>query len=427
MAKRSKDLKWQKLDNTAKIYPVIASENLSGVYRMSITLSETIEPDILKEALDRVLPWFEGFQVRLRRGVFWYYFETNKKRARIEEETTYPCRYIDPYSNNQFLFRVTYFQCRINLEVFHALTDGYGAINFLKELTCQYLRIRHTGQFQNMAEGPTKDTSFNLEDSYLKNYKKMEVKGYTTKKAYQMEGDYMAPSVMGVIHGYLDLAELKKVCKQKGASITQYLTAVLVYCIYREYMHEQPLDQEIKINIPVNLRPVFDSTTTKNFFAVIFSGIKPKEGPYSFEDILGLIKEDFKRQFTKEHLEQLISYNVSNEANLLIRMIPLFIKNIGVKLIYNSSAKAFTTTLSNCGIVKFEPEFEKYIKNFHIIMGVSRKQPLKCAACSYGGQFIFTFSSVFTDTVLQRAFFRKIVQDGISVKIESNGVYHEEM
>lgn len=424
--KKSKDDKWHKLDNTAKIFPVIASENLSNVYRLSVTLKKQVDARRLQRALEKVIPWFETFQVRLRRGVFWYYFETNKKIPRIEEEVTYPCRYIDPYSNNQYLFRVTYYGKRINLEVFHAITDGAGAINFLKELTYQYLRMSDPNLCPKQ-DGPSSECSFNMEDSYLKNYKKTDAKGYRTKPAIQLKGEMLGPSVVGVIHGYVDITSLKEVCKNKNVSITQYFTAVLIWGIYTEYQNRQPSNKPIQINIPVNLRQYFDSTTTKNFFAVLSSGLLITKEDYTFEEILLHVTKQFEEQLTKENLERLISYNVSNEKKWLVRSIPLFIKNLGVKYIYRSSVKAFTTTISNLGYIKVLPEYKPYIERFHLIMGVSKKQTLKCGVCSYGKKLIFTFSSVLNETYLQKSFFRKLAEDGIDVIIESNGVYHENL
>ncbi len=425
-ARKAKDLKWHKLDNTAKIYPVIASNNLSGVYRISATLREDIQPEVLQSALNRILPWFEGFQVRLRRGVFWYYFEANKKEPKIKEEASYPCRYIDPYENNHFLFRVSYYHKRINVEVFHAVTDGYGAVNFMRELVCQYIRLAHPEQFKGQ-EKPLSDTSFNMEDSYVKYYRRGKKKGYGGIRAYQLKGEMLPGAMMGVIHGYVKVEEIKKVSKQYGVSITQYLTGVLLWSIYKEYLHNQPSKEPVRINVPVNLRSVFPSTTTRNFFAVIFASMTAKKADYSFEEILSMVKGDFENSLTKEYLSDLISYNVSNEARLLVRILPLFIKNIGVRLIYQHSTKAFTATLSNCGAIQVEKEYEPYVERFHFIMGVSRKQPLKCVVCSYQDELVFNFSSMFTESGLERVFCKRLMQDGIQVTVESNGVYNEKM
>jgi len=124
----SRDIKWEKLDNTANLFPVISGEELTSVYRVAASLTEEIQPELLQQALDMVLPKFDGFNVRLRQGLFWYYFEENGKPApRVYEENNYPCRYIRDNLNNSYLFRVTYYKNRINVEVFHALTEASGA------------------------------------------------------------------------------------------------------------------------------------------------------------------------------------------------------------------------------------------------------------------------------------------------------------
>ena len=134
--------RWRRLDNTAKIFPVIANEQMSQVFRISVTLKEPVDPDILQQALEDILPHIRNFRVKLRRGLFWYYFEENTRIPRVQRENTYPCRYLDPHGSQRFLFRVSYYGNRINLEVFHALTDGLGAANFLKSLTAQYLNLK---------------------------------------------------------------------------------------------------------------------------------------------------------------------------------------------------------------------------------------------------------------------------------------------
>ena len=142
-----RDIRWDKLDNTAHLFPVIAGEDMTSVYRISVTLKENIEPELLQQALDTVLPKFQGFDLRLRKGFFWYYFEENGKPApRVQEESRFPCRFIRPNRNRNYLFRVTYYKRRINLEVFHVLTDGMGGLNFIKELCYQYLRLKKPEQ-----------------------------------------------------------------------------------------------------------------------------------------------------------------------------------------------------------------------------------------------------------------------------------------
>lgn len=426
--KKNRHTKWRRLDNTAKIFPIIANEKATNVFRVAVTLKAPIQKQILQQALEDVLPWFDAFQVRLRHGFFWYYFESNKKIPKVEEEKDFPCRYIDPYGNQQFLFRVTYYKNRINLEVFHAITDGSGALNFLQELTYHYVRLLYkTNINEDDYEKPSVDCTSDIEDSYIKNYKKLPTRGYSTRKAYQIKGQSLPLTRLGIIHGIIDLPSLKLVCKEKKASVTQYMCAVLLWSIYKEYFNEQANSRPIILNIPVNLRAFFESTTTMNFFSVMAIEFLSDGQAHTFDEVLERVVLQFKDKLTKENLEKIISYNVAAEKKKIVRFIPLFIKNIGVKITYSKSSKAYTTTFSNLGRIYVLPEFEEYIESFQFVIGASNKQVIKCSACSFGEQLVFTFSSVLEETYVQRAFFRTLTEAGVQVAIESNGVFHERM
>ena len=233
-------------------------ESMSNVYRISVTLTELVDRELLQQALDMVLPKFDGFNLRLRQGVFWYYFEENGKPApRVREESAFPCRYIRQNKNHSYMFRVTYYKYRINLEVFHVLTDGMGGINFLKELTYQYLRLAHPKLREKVGDSLSSDTSLNREDSFLKNYKHSSQKGYQTKRAYLLKGEKLPPGEFGVMHGYMKIPELKKVCHAYGVSINEYLVAVYVWSVYTECMHGMPSERPVRVAVPVNLRPYF--------------------------------------------------------------------------------------------------------------------------------------------------------------------------
>ena len=177
--------------------------------------------------------------------------------------------------------------------------------------------------------------------------------------------------------------------------------------------------------MPVNLRPYFDSVTTKNFFVMISAEFTPTKPTYTFEEVLSCVTESIKAQISKEHLEDLFSYSVSNQKNIWMRPVPLFIKNIAMKAVYSQSAVANTTTITNIGNIKVEKEYEQYIKQFYAFIPMSKGQPMKGTICSYKDTLVFSFTSVLMDTMVQRSFFRKIAADGIEVTLETNGEYYE--
>ena len=421
--KAYREIRWDRLDNTAHLFPVIAGENMSNVYRISVTLTELVQPDVLQQALNIVLPKMDGFNLRLRMGVFWYYFEENGKPApKVREESNFPCRYIQQNQNHSYMFRVTYYKYRINLEVFHVLTDGMGGINFLKELTYQYLRLAHPELKEKVGDSLNSGTSLNREDSFLKNYKKSSAKGYQTKKAYLLKGEHLGPGEFGVMHGYMQIPQLKEVCHRYGCSINEYLVSVYIWSVYTECMKGMPSASPIRVAVPVNLRPYFNSITTKNFFVMVSAEFHPTKEVYTFAEVLAIVRDNLRSQINREHLEKLFSYNVSNEKMLAARAVPLFLKNIAMKLVYTKSALANTTTITNIGNIGVDEEYRPYVEMFHAFLAMSKGQHLKGTICSYGSMLVFSFSFDLKDVSVQRGFFRKIAADGIEVELDTNGV-----
>ena len=420
-----RDIRWERLDNTAHLFPAIAGENMSNVYRICVTLTELVDPKLLQQAVDMVLPKFDGFNLRMRKGVFWYYFEENGKPApKVVEENNFPCRYIHANQNNNYLFQVTYYKYRINLEVFHVLTDGMGAINFLRELTYQYLRLRHPEIGNVMSDSLATHTSMNREDSFLKNYKQAAKSGYKKQKAYLIKGEKLRKGEFGVMHGYLNIPQLKGVCKQYGVSINEYLVAVFAWSVYQECLKGMPSGLPIRVAVPVNLRPYFGSITTKNFFAMVSAEFHPVKDAYTFEEVLQIIRDSLRSQMDKD-LEKLFSYNVSNEKLWIARAVPLPLKNLAMKHVYTASALANTSTVTNIGNIPIEEPYRPYVEMILAFLAMSKGQDIKGTVCSYGETLAFTFSYTLKDVSIQRCFFRKLAADGIAVEIDSNGVNYE--
>lgn len=428
MKQRTSEIKWDKLDNTAHLFPVIAGESMSNVYRISVVLKEEIQPEFLQEALERVLPKFDIFHVRIRSGVFWYYFETNQKPApEVKKEYRYPCQYISQNRNRNYLFRVNYYKNRINLEVFHVLTDGMGGITFLKELTYQYLRLAHPELKEKLGDGLSSETSLNREDSYLKNYKKSHKRAYRSERAYLVKGEKLGPLKIGIMHGYMSVRELKKVSSRYGVSINEYLVAAFLWSIYKECYQGagSKKNRPISSCVPVNLRPYFNSNTLKNFFVIVSAVFKPEKEDYTFEEVVQIVSESLRSQINRENLENLFAYNVSNEKNFILRAVPLFVKSLAMKYVYRTSALANTTTVTNIGNIRIKEEYQEYVERFTAFLSMSKGQNVKGTICSYQDILTFTISSNLRETFVQRGFFKQLAEDGVTVQIETNGVYEE--
>ena len=422
--KRKKPLAWAKLDNTAILFTVIATENMSNVYRLSATLKEDVSRELLQEALNKLLPQFLAFRMRLKMGFFWYYFEENDRPApEVREEKDYPGAYINKSRNNQYMFRVTYYRKRINLEVFHALTDGYGGLVFLKELVYQYLRLAHPEELAGEKDKVSSGVFMDLEDSYLKNFKKPKShdEAYKATKALTIKGEKLPKGEVHVIHGYFPIDQLKAASKKHGVTINQYLVGV-----YKEYLKGMTSELPISCCVPVDLRTLYESHTMKNFFVMIAGHFRPEKDSYNFEEVLQIVAKDLKEQMTKENLDTILSYNVSNEQNVFLRPIPIFIKNYAIRSVYGMTANTATATLTNVGTVELREPYRDYVEHFYAMLSMSKGQNLKGAICSYNGTLILTFTSCLTDNAIQKRFFQTITAEGVEVAVETNEYEEDE-
>ena len=418
-----KSSNWRRLDNSAKIFPIASSKKYSSVFRLSAVLKEKINPKILKSAVEIVLKNLPSFKVKLKKGVFWYYFEDNAKEIIIEEEKNYPCKYIDPNTNNDYLFKVTYWGNKINLDIFHSLTDGNSGIIFLREIVYTYIEIAHKEEFDKKLRIERR-LSNNTDDEYLKNYDKKSKGGRGGKKAYILKGKQLPLAAIGVIHVNINLEELKNRAKEKNVTITQYLTSVLIYSIYNTKYKKYNGKRPIKVCVPVDLRKYFKSETVNNFFSYITVQADMRlKMLQSFDGIIKFVKSDFEKMLTYEEISKTMSANVKLGNNPIIKVIPLFLKLPIVKLSYLEIRKYTTTTFSNIGRIGIIGEYQKYIDKFLMLIAPETVEKIKCSSCSFNNNLVFTFTSAMQDTEVEKEFCKKLKEEGINIYVEGNGVH----
>lgn len=420
--KKKSKLYWRKLDNSAKIFPISTGKKYSTVFRLSAVLKEKIEPKILEEAVNQTLEKYKSFKVRMKLGFFWYYLEDNTKSPIIEEERDYPCKYIDGRHNNNYLFKVTYFENKVNIDIFHSLTDGNNGTTFFKEIIYTYLELMHP-EVLDEEERRIRKIEYDTEDSYMKNYDKKAKSNASGKKAYILKGEKIRLGAISTIHQIIDLEALKQESKKQEATITQYLAAVLIYSIYQENYVKAKGKRPVKVCIPVNLKKYFPSKTMSNFFSYItVEAEMKKDNLDTFDKILEFVKKDFKKRLTEEEIIKTMSTNVKIGNNPLIRPIPLILKKAIVRLSYIEIRKYTTTTFSNIGRIGIIGKYKDYIDYFLMLIAPEPVEKIKCSSCTFENKMVFTFTSILQDNRIEKRFYEFLTEKGIQVEIESNGV-----
>ena len=416
---------WYKLDLSANVYPTLQRKNFSNVYRISLSLKEIVQPDILQKALDMTLSRFPTFQVALRKGLFWRYLEANHRPGPfVREDIENPCMPMHFKANNRYLIRIYYYEKRISIEVFHSLSDGAGTLYFLKTLTAVYLRllghdIPNGEGVLDITETPDPEE---FEDAYLRYASSKVSRPRSQGNAYRVRGTKEPFYTLNIICGVIPVDKLRVVSKGYGVTITEYLNAVLLYALLQKQKAEKPFrERPVTLAMPVNLRSFFPSKTLRNFISMVYPSIDPRMGVYTFEEILQHVHNYMRYYINPKFLNADIVTNASVQQNPLIRIVPLFIKDFTVRKFYaNVQDGQSSAGLTNVGLTKLPKEMQEHVERFDVLMGQPFSARTNCAIISYQNILTVNFTSSIKETDIERYFFRKLVQDGIPVKIETN-------
>ena len=416
---RRRPVEWTKLDNAAKIFPPNTNEKDTRVFRFVCELKENIDKEILQNALDRTMKLYPMHQSVLRRGVFWYYFESTDIRPKVEEEHKLPCSMLYVPNRRNLLFQVSFYHKRINLEMYHALADGAGALGFLKTLVYYYLTVRYKEDFGNKLPALDYDASFTqkMDDSFLKHYSgEKKLDKIRLRKAYHIVGRRFIDNRLKVIEGEMSVKQVIGLAHRYDTTLTIYLTALFMKAIAMD-MPARAKKQPVILNIPVNLRTYFPSVTARNFFTTINIGYDFGKDSERLEDIIIAVKKAFTKELTQENLSRQMNRLSALEHNAFMRVVPLMLKDYILRFANYLSDRGITSSLSNVGKIEVSEELAPYIHLFNCFTSVRRPQ---IAMCSFEDRLVVSIDSPYTASDLQMNFFRMLSEEGITIKIASN-------
>ena len=425
---KAEKIDWYKLDLSAIVYPTLQRRDFSSVYRLSVLLKKEVDSQVLQQALDLTLPRFPTYKAAIRKGLFWRYLEPNDRPGPfVQVDVKNPCQPMHFKANNRYLVRVYYYGKRIALEAHHSLGDGTGGMCVLQTLTATYLRLLGHTEIENggfvldIHSEPDKEE---LEDAYMR-YANAKVRPPRLgEKAYRVRGTKEPFYTLNIIDGILSVTEVMAVAKKYNATITEYLNAVLLHALLQKQEEEKPIRlRPVKIAMPVNLRRFFPTITLRNFITMIYPGVDPRLGEYTFEEIVEQVHNYMRYYINEKLLRGDITTNAATQRNPLIRVVPLFIKDFAVRTFYTKiQDKNSSAGLTNMGALKVPEGMKPYIERFDIYMGQPYSTRTNCAIISFEDILTINFASSIAETDVERYFFRKLVKDGIHVKIESNRI-----
>ena len=423
--KNKKISEWSKLDNAAKIFPANSKKSDTKVFRFACELFDTVDKQVLQQALNITLEAFPLYKSIIKSGLFWHYFEKSRFKAIVTEENLPPCSTLYDKNNKTLLFRVMYYKKRISFEVYHALADGAGALQFFKTLIFQYITIKYKYALKD--KSPVLDIESSktqkMDDSFQRYY--TDAKSFQKKrgiKAFKIKGMKIPEYRISVIEGVIPVDKILLKVKEYKSSLTIFLAAVLM-CSINEEIPIRLKKKPVVLSIPVNLRNYYYSQTSRNFFGVINVDYNFMEGSSELTEVIETLKKKFEENLTPQRLEKRINKLASLEHNFILRIIPLAIKDIILKIANSVVDRSYTSTLSNVGVINMPDDIKPFIYSFDIFVSTNK---LQACVCSFENQLRISFTSAFISTEIQRRFFKTLTDIGIPVIIESNIVDEEQ-
>lgn len=442
--------KWERLDNASNIFLAARTDADPKVFRITAELDHDIAPVLLQQAVDEIYDRHPLYHAVLRRGVFWHYLQDSTLRPQVTREQLHTCAPIYLPGRLNLLFRVSYYRQRINLEVFHALSDGTGALWFLTDVIAAYLRRRNP----QLAEAITasQDTSLVQEltrDSFAEYFrpgnkpgaKKQKLPAAKSSKAqspphqppahhkapfkgaYRVKGTRTPDHRTRLVELTVPAKPVLSLARAEHVSPTMYLTAMF----FEALRTASPPGEQKKTygaSIPVNLRQFFPSTSARNFFATVRTEHTYGSGNDSLGSIARSLENQFRDKATPEALEAKLRRFSRVERMAAIRVVPRQIKDVILRLINWGNNRGLTVAVSNLGRVTLPKPIEPFVQRmaFH----VTAVRPQFCAM-THAGQMTISFTSPYVETDHVRQFARQLTERGIPVSAAAPRVTEQQL
>ena len=416
---------WYRLDNAALIFPAVMRKNWNNVFRVSVTLKDAVDPELLSRAAAELLPRFPAVFVRLRTGFFWYYLETAAEAPKAEEDYAWPLTPMSRRKLRKCCIRILYYRNRIAVEFFHSVTDGTGGMAFLQNLAARYLALKERvavppeGNIVDIAEAPRAEE---VRDCFQ--LCAAEASGSRAEEnAYRLRGNPEEDSFRHIVTGILPTDKLLEKAHEQGTTVTGWLAAVMAEAVLARQKEDPDPGRRrhIKITVPVNLRRIFGMNTMRNFTLAVNIGFDPRLGEYSHEEICRLMHHQLAAETTRQRMAGRVATNVNLQRSLPLRLIPLPLKTLAMRLVYALSGESKgCLNISNMGTVTLPAAMAPYVERFDFIIGVQYSYPNNCSVVSWQGKTYISMIRGIRDSELERLFFSSLVEKGIPVDIESN-------
>ena len=390
----------RRLDSQAKVFTLVSNSKYCSVFRFTVRLKEKIDGDVLFKAYKGTFEKFKAYKVKLHFGLFEYSLVQNDKEPKIFEVDEEPViKEINNKDNNDYLVKLTYSGEELYFDFYHALTDGTGAVKFIRDVLGRYFELKYNTEEKEYLLDKT--VIQDSEDIYIKLSSKYEKVNYPFSEGFRVFGTTRKDDNVEINHFSLIINEFKNKSKEKGATISMYITAIIAYTFYllsRENKYKQNRKgkdlKPINLCIPISLEKYFEEKTLSNFFSHMFISFDLKEKKeYTFDEMLESTKSQYEEKIKLEKIMGVLNGNITKMNNPVLKIIPLAIKKFSFVAGSLKMKKQFSMTVSNVGKLEYDSKFNDYIDLSYVTLACDWAEKVKCGISSYKDEFIISFCS----------------------------------
>jgi NRPS condensation-like uncharacterized protein len=405
-----------KIDDVALAWSMLANKEVPCIFRLSCTLTEKVDKEILQKALTKILPRFPYFRVSLKKGFFWGKWMTNLAIPRIEDERGYTNQAI-PFGKNRLLFRVLVNQNRISVEFHHILTDGNGSSIFLRSLLAKYFDIKgfSDSNWNNIFKVEDEPDILEFEDSFDIHYDKTvkEKPPKLGEKAFSIPYEVVTIGTQFVSKITLPVEQIKEISRRYGVTITSLLAALYLKSLAKIQVdinkNSRMKIKPIRIRIPVNLRKIFSSKTMRNFSLFVIPSYNPLTENLTIQELSVKVNDFLKETVQPNSLLKLIVKNRRDLDRIIMKITPFAIKRFFArKGYYFVKTPYYSGTFSNLGRITVPSQIAGKIDSFTFVLSHGPAHKVKIGAVSFEDELVLIFNRLNKEPILAKTFLEKL-------------------
>lgn len=404
-----------RLDNVGTFYAAQAGSPVQTVFRFSAAMADAVDAAALQAALDDTVALFPSFNVCLRSGLFWHYLEPAAKAPSAQPEVLPICFGLHT-GHRSTLFRVSWHEQRINLEVSHMISDGRGSLEFFRTLVGLYAQHRYGAPYEGaLGQAAAEARSQQAEDSFSRHYDRRSAAATRSARAWRLPGlrDQARPTLMEY---HLPAGRVHQWARSIGVSVTSLIIAAVI-CAVRAEMPARDRSRPIRLDVPVDLRQFFDSSTMRNFFGLAFVSHTPGPHDEPLDAVAAQVQQQILAGCTADAMKGRMNRMVALEKNPILRMAPLFVKDLALAVGARIAARDVTTTVSSLGRVELPASAAPFVRSVSVLTSTTG---LNFVACTFGDDLSLGISTVFRNLAVVRNLCRIFAGQGIEGRIDIN-------